>query len=264
MNNEVPCQFPLKLWCLQGSSHSQGSLPGWLLVEFLKQSQFPPSYYLESKCERVLGTTWKVFPEPEVFIKIGIYAYLLSENSEGRSLDGAAYDIWTKREVVAFLQHDGSRMHEVFHSQLDTLAESQWKLSRKDPTQEGCLLGQGVRNRKNWRCNAVGRTWQQNYKWSGLEPLSGYAAINMVGYAKGDEEARACLKNVQMLTITESQHLDAWHNRGHIWADLKELKKWAFVPSFMVLLLPCPDLWGDRVGGGWGEVEQTKQWNGPH
>jgi len=72
----------------------------------------------------VLGQHEKFSLSLRVFVKIGIYAYFLSENSEGRSLDAAAYNIWTKREMAAFLQHARSRMHGVFHSQLDTLAES--------------------------------------------------------------------------------------------------------------------------------------------
>lgn len=67
-----------------------------------------------------------------------------------------------------------------------------------------------------WRCNSGGRSWQQDFSgkvYSPL-PLSGHAAVDTVVYAEGDEEARVFEEH--MWSIIESQHLDSWHNRGHI------------------------------------------------
>lgn len=115
---------------------------------------------------------------------------------------------------------------------------------------------------RNWRCNLVGRSWQRNYKSWGLQPIAsvGTCCSRHSGYAEGDEGARVSLKD--MWSIAESQHLDSWHNRGHIGADLRELEKQAFVPLFLFPLFPCLDFWGDRNSCVWGwevEVEQTSK-----
>lgn len=108
-----------------------------------------------------------------------------------------------------------------------------------------------------WRCNAMDRSWQQNYKWSGLEPINLCQDMLQLEYLEGNEEVN--MSEEHTWSTTESQHLDAWHNRGHTWTDFKELERWAFVPLFLFLLLPCLDPWGNRSRRGWREVEQESK-----
>lgn len=91
-----------------------------------------------------------------IFTKTRIYAHFSPENPKGGSLGGGAYDIWT-RDVDQFPQHDESRMHEVFCGQLDTLVESQWMSSWRDPAQEGCLLGQQNSSKKSLEVSCSGQ-----------------------------------------------------------------------------------------------------------
>ena len=102
----------------------------------------PCCYLWVAKCERVLRRTWKVFLW---FHKDRDLCALLTRNPEGESLGGATHDIWERRDVAEFSQHNGSTMHEVVCGLLDTSVESLWKLSWRDPNQKSCwqipLLG---------------------------------------------------------------------------------------------------------------------------
>lgn len=87
----------------------------WILQTVIVSSVQPRSKVWESS-----GNNWKSFPMSlRVFINIRTYAYLLSENSEGGSLGGAAYDIWTKEMQLHFCNRMGQgRPHEVFQGQV--------------------------------------------------------------------------------------------------------------------------------------------------
>lgn len=197
-----------------------------------------------------------------IFIKSGICAYFLPENSESGSLGGAAHDIWARRDVAAFLQHDGQMMHAVSHGQLDT--SRRWaKALWRGPCSRGLPPGPRGQQEKEPGVWCSGKELSAQLQWSGWESVASVRTCrkDTEGYAGGD----VSLKNIQRCSVTESQHPEAWHNRGHIGADLKALEKPAFVPGFLFLLLTCPDLWGDRSrwaeGGSGAKIEATDHAN---
>lgn len=144
---KIHLNFPLSTTCNEVVPHGSQNI---CLLNSWDSHSFKLCYP-EEKCERVLGTTWSFPTSLRVFIKIGIYAYLLSENSKGGSCLWYLEKKKRERDVAAFLQHEWVKeaCMKFFRGQLATSAESQCKWSRKDFAQEGCLLVQEHSNRRN-------------------------------------------------------------------------------------------------------------------
>lgn len=153
------------------------------------------------------------------------------------------------------------RLHEVFQGQLATSAESQWKCSRKDFAQEGCLLGQEDCKRKNLERECRGQELMAELQ---VVRFRAPCHCQDMLYNRHGGLCKGWWGNKTMF----EEHTNGTHNRkptsgcltkqrAHMGRFLKKLKKQAFVPFFMFILL-CSDLWGDRVGGGWGRDGANK------